>query len=801
MYRLFVIAKNNMKKQKGDMVTFLVLTFVSAFLLFDCISAIIGIGKVMDDCFIATNAPHVIFSCSDEDATVKTADKVFQEEERFVEYERTPFVTLTAKYRKKGEREFGTYEFYAERFDEETEILNQKRPVNRLGRDEIILPYNMKSNYAIGDILQMKFDDEIYDLKVVGYTENPYLCSTICITIYSVIMDGEMLDEMLDAHPIYVTEGYMYKGIADESRINKDFTLAELGDQVCKNFMEEGEKYSDEGKVDFSLEVDWDSVKGGSELSPLMFIAIVFVFSMLIMSIALVIITFSIRNFIRKNMKNTGILEACGYTVRELRFAVALQMAVVSFIGSLSGAMLALFTFTPFGSLISVVLGLYWNQPIDVKTAVITVLGIVTLVLAVSFIASAGYKKVSVLDALRGGVSTHNYRKNVFPFDKTALPVPVVFALKDTFGAIGGSILVALMVMFLDVATNVGFGLYENFATDPELFYRVFAMEVPNVYVADNDNGTDYEEMEAFIQETDGVEKVMAMSMFSLTAVKGDHEMALTASAYDDLNKLEYVTLVEGRLPENDNELMIASGAAKDMDLGVGDVVGIKSGDEEVDFIIVGINQQLQNMGRGVSMTIEGANKVLTGGKIEPYYYVYSEPGTTYEKLSKDLYSNADDEGFDITTLDYESVILDTVGSVFMIMKMICVLIVVITSFVVIFVESLIVRAKISREWRGMGVSKAIGQTTGGLVLQIMLSNIPTIFLGTLLGSMVSKRIGRMALEVMFSLFEMKNMQFSLSPIYMILTMAGIILVAMATSGFEGMKVKKLIPVEMITEE
>ena len=39
MYKLFFIAKNNMKKQKGDMITFFILTFIAALLIFDCASA------------------------------------------------------------------------------------------------------------------------------------------------------------------------------------------------------------------------------------------------------------------------------------------------------------------------------------------------------------------------------------------------------------------------------------------------------------------------------------------------------------------------------------------------------------------------------------------------------------------------------------------------------------------------------------------------------------------------------------------------------------------------------------------
>ncbi|MBO6260508.1 MAG: ABC transporter permease [Lachnospiraceae bacterium] len=800
MYRLFVIAKNNMKKQRGDMLTFFVLTFISGFLIFDCVAAGLGTGRVMDDCYEAVNGCHIIFTCPDNDATVKAAEKTFQDNEHIDKYEKTPVTVLTTKYRKKGTREFSTYEFYAEAFDEETEFLSMKRPVSHLGRNEIILPYNMKSMFAIGDTLQLKMDDDIYDMRVVGYTENPFMCSTICITIYSVIMDREMLSDLHDEHPNYVSEGYFFKIHADEKTLNASYGLAELGDDVCKDFTAEAKKYDDEKAGDFWLETDWNSMREGSSFAPLIFIAIVFVFSLLVLAIAVVIITFSIRNFIRKNMKNTGILEASGYTVNELRWALVFQMTFISLLGSICGVVLGITTFGTFGELISIVLGLYWNQPVDITAALSTVLGTLLIVAVVARTASSEYNKVSVLDALRGGINTHNFKKNLFSFEKTNLPVPVVFALKDTFGALGGSLIIALMIMFLDISTNVGFGLYESFGTDSDRFFRIFAMEVADAYVEDVGNG-DYEEAEAVLSEAEGVEKVVAMYMVAMTLKSGDAERAVTASIYDDLRKLEYLSLTEGRVPETDNEILITTGISKDLGIGIGDVVSIKNGDDEIDFLVVGINQQLQNMGRGISLTMEGAEKVLPAGAISPYYYVYAKDGMTYETLSRNIYTVADDMGYDFSVIDFESLIIDTISSVFLVMKLISVLIVVITVFVVAFVESLIVRAKISREWKNMGVSKALGQTTGGLILQLMLSNIPTIFLGAVLGTLVSAKVGQTTMTAMFSLFEMRNMSFYLSPGWTVVTLVGIVLVAAGTAGIEGLRVRRLIPVEMITEE
>ena len=134
-------------------------------------------------------------------------------------------------------------------------------------------------------------------------------------------------------------------------------------------------------------------------------------------------------------------------------------------------------------------------------------------------------------------------------------------------------------------------------------------------------------------------------------------------------------------------------------------------------------------------------------------------------------------------------------------MKLICVIIVIITLFVVIFVETLIIRAKINREWRKMGISKAIGQTSGGIIFQIMLSNMPAIIMGCIIGALLSGAAGRGIVGAAFSIFVIKNVTFNIAFGWIIITVVGIIAVALFASAIAGIRVRKLKPVEMITEE
>jgi hypothetical protein len=74
-----------------------------------------------------------------------------------------------------------------------------------------------------------------------------------------------------------------------------------------------------------------------------------------------------------------------------------------------------------------------------------TLVGILVVIGLVGIKISSTYKKITVLDALRGGINTHNYKRNYFPLEKTPLPVPMVLSLKETFGGLGRNLLMVMI--------------------------------------------------------------------------------------------------------------------------------------------------------------------------------------------------------------------------------------------------------------------------------------------------------------------------------------------------------------------
>ena len=214
---------------------------------------------------------------------------------------------------------------------------------------------------------------------------------------------------------------------------------------------------------------------------------------------------------------------------------------------------------------------------------------------------------------------------------------------------------------------------------------------------------------------------------------------------------------------------------------------------------MTGTYQRMDRMGRTAYLTFEGADRILRNNTV--YYYITGKDGAGYDELKREADALAAEKGTEFQTSDIWKTTESTIGTMADAMKGLCVGIAVVTILVVIFVEALIIRSKIIREWRGMGISKAMGMTSGGLIVQIMLSNIPAIVTGILAGLLLAPAAGSRVSKVILSMFGIIKLSFPIPAGYMAFTAAAILAVALGTAGLIGLKVRKINPVEMITEE
>ncbi|MCR5489916.1 MAG: ABC transporter permease, partial [Saccharofermentans sp.] len=230
----------------------------------------------------------------------------------------------------------------------------------------------------------------------------------------------------------------------------------------------------------------------------------------------------------------------------------------------------------------------------------------------------------------------------------------------------------------------------------------------------------------------------------------------------------------------------------------VGDKVNIKtvSGKGTVAYTVSGIDQKINNMGKKAVMTEEGAKRLDPDFKFLNVL-IYLNDSSKAKEIKKELEKEYPDYRFTLV----EDLIGSTVNTITQAMEAICVIFIIATCFVVILTQVLLTRAQIIRERTDLGVSKALGYTSGELMRRTLMTNIPTIVIGMVLGIVMHVLFTNRLILIGLSTFGIKQNSFKTSPVWIALTALMILVCAVVSAFFSGKGITKLEPVKILKEE
>ena len=773
------------------MITFFILSALAALFIFISASFLADTGKVIDTTMDKINAADIFIIANYNEDFLEKAEEIIKGNVYLKNYEAEEYLSCNSKYRAKGNKNWIDYPFNLSSYEREAKIQTLSCDPTGLSGNEAIIPISLSTSFKIGSVLQLKIGDNVYDLKVAGFNEDNIYCSPMNMGTYKTYISEKLFEDILfeNKNGVKVCR-YLKTQLTDTAKkkhVDVNKLADEVGDELTNWYNEYAKVHPD--KVGSLNILPAPLMKTGSMILPLIFVALVFLFAVIILIIAIVIINFSVKNFIMTNMKNTAIMEASGYTVKELVLILLFQLLLISGLGSALGILIGALLIDKIGIIILITLGLLWNQPVNIPVALAVFMSILLLVALLTILLGREYSRISVLSALRGGVNTHNFKKNLFSFDKSSFSIPVTLALKDTFGRFRNQLGVIFIMMILTISTIVAFGMVDTYGTD-EGVLKIGGFDVYDAFFQGD------EAMEATVATMKSVKNTRREIWMGNNFYFKKNKQSLTTRAFSDTSTIVGGSIIEGRWPKYSNEVLMATNAANKLGVSVGDVVTVKNDMADETFIVCGTCQTMNNMGMMAFMTLDGLAKT-TPLPDTMNIHVNLKPGYTFsdfEKEFKDVYP-------DVTVNDFTEASRQTVGLITGGLKALAYFVALITILIVAFVESLIVRTNINRQWRNLGVSKALGFTSRQLIVQVMLSNLPSIMIGVTIGLLFSPFLGGKLMVATMSIFGFKKIDFAIDLLSYILTAMIICGVALATAAFMGRRIKSLDPVQMITEE
>lgn len=783
MYKILFIARNNLVKKKNDVVTLIMLLLISALLLYISISVLKLTPQVISTVCDEVNTADAFYaSACPETGKIKS---VLNDMENVEQIEYSEGVELTAKYHTEGGEEKETV-FLIEPIETTKEICKTPDIGEQKKYQTILLPYYMKMGDKIGEgeHLYLVLGDREYEFEVGGFVEDPLFATPLNISVFRCYITEEYYKDILEAQPkVREMTTYIYKIKIDDKISSQDFN-AEMAGRLSQEVPELANY--------MNISINIEQMKVGVAFLSNIGMGIMLIFSVLLICIVLIIVWHSIKNFIDGNLKNLGILMASGYTKGQLMESTCMEMLLISVTGSCFGLFIGCLLNKSVGTLVSLLIGLKWNQPFDGSTAVLVFALVNMVVFLVTVFSARLYGRIEILDALRGGIKTHNFRGNPMPLVKCPLPQQLALGIKNILGEKRKNAAIMGVVTLLGFASSIGFALFQNFGLDDQALIEMMGVETGTVLLS----GQGVEEAGQKMEMWDEVRKVLYYDNRSVKLIAGEKQTVLTCDFWKDPEQNESTALIEGRLPKYDNEISVTAAVADQLGVKAGDIIYVEGDQEKKDYIISGITQQMENLGFKATMTMEGAARV-NGSSVVNQIRIYTEDDCVYEQIEKKIKIEFPD--LEITDLNKNMEIV--LSSVKASMALICVVFVMITVVIVMLTIILLVKTKITREWKQYGVYKALGFTTGELIMQIQMSSLPVFLAGAVFGAVLSVYLLNPLVQACLSSAGIVQSDLTVHVLWLILSVAIIMAVSTGVSFLCAYRVRKVEPVKMLTEE
>ena len=788
---MWMIAKSNMKKKKGNVVILFFLIALSALLLYTGTNVLKNMGSFLDENYESQNGAHAAVITSngfEEEVT-----SILKETYGYQAYEAEDCLITEdsdGKIKKNGSREKAdTMSFMFLRMSQERRIsdfeIRDKADTQK--KNSIVVPMYLKvgKGYETGDEISIEFNGKKYIFEISGFIEDVMFANPSNVSLYKCYLTDEMYEELEEKESALAAEEMYNIQLNDVSK------ATEYEDAITKRFSE-----ITDPEFELLMGVNYPIMRGGTSMLVNILMAILAVFSILIVVIAIVVMRFSVVSNMEENLPNIGILKAAGYTSGQLARATVLEYVSIAVVGIGTGLAFAGGSSNAVAGIISGSVGLVWKTKLDGVALVLTVALIVILILAAVCMTSWKYRKISTLDALRDGIETHSFKHNYLPLHKSVFKVNTSLGLKGMLRSKKQNVSMILIVALLSFATVVMLMVSYNFVFDNKSLIDIVGIEKPNIQMAVP--AEQLEETKAELEKDAEAKTVISSGMLNFTIKNQDKETVVTGDIYDDTSQLAVDTLLEGRRPKQDNEVNITNVIAKTVNAELGDSIILKLGDVEENFVVVGITQQIANMGKSMLMEEKAVKRLLPAYE-SSRLYIYLKDSEKAEAKTKEWKARYQ-ENKDILVTNFDETYNTILGTFTMALGALCVVLVVITIAVVSLVVFLLSRMKLIRERKMLGVYKAVGYTTPQLMLQTIMSFIPVVGFGVLVGSIVAALSVNSVFALCLSASGIENCHMKISIWIIAATFMAITLMALAVVTFSSWKIRKIEPYKMITE-
>ncbi len=825
----------NLKRNKREAAAIVFLTLVTAFLMATFAVSITQISSAFDRCFEETGSADLILLFQADKYRDIYRD-ILEEEYHVADVrESSVLVGVSASTISKKGESTGYNIIFA---DESTErkIENFKK-LNALPDDEIEklshpiwLPqyFEITAGYAPGDTFTFVSGGRDYPFTIAGFYSTGFYNSSRHM-LKCVITDDDMV--LLSA--VYEE----YRLIAFDTE--KEFSYEE--------YYEKCSARSNESVSSIVIFFDKDSEKWSETNFLNVFLYMSVFLSIVTLIAALFLILHKISKDMEEQMVQIGVLEALGYTSRELSLSYICEYILTGGIGAIIGGITAA-AFSPvMDTLTRGMINRDVHTDVDILRILIVVISIIALVTLFALSRAARVKKLPPVVAFRKGIKTHHFGKNILPLEKMRHSINIRLACKGIFNDLHSNIGTGICIIAAGVAVMFSVYTFDFFKSGYNGLLGVMGMEIPDISMTMM-SGVDGEKFCNEIRNFPEVEKVLlSRAIFNKVEIKGSNQSS-TVISYSDFSLTDNIHPKTGRFPEYDNEIMISAKREETENRHVGDSIILKGDVCEKSYIITGIVSAMNNDSMSVYMTEDGYRRIrpndrpntveitlkneedrpafmdkltaLYGASAKDTAYAHSVQGSLEERIR----AKADEKmavlisQYGVTDIDYAIRIGDTIisgnssrfvikdissvkdlaksqmESIAAVTKTFSFWAVIFIAVVVAVILGIIAASAVKRQRRELGIMKSMGYTSRDLMIQLTLRILPVTIISSCIAAVLAVRVQRAFWMAAF------GVQIPESLPLMIGTAAALVLYCLSVTYVSAGSIRKISVTELMTE-
>jgi len=512
-----------------------------------------------------------------------------------------------------------------------------------------------------------------------------------------------------------------------------------------------------------------------------------------ILLIAVVVISSNIVNYIQENMRNLGALKTIGYTGRQLACALLLQFLGITLLAALAGIILSYCLFPAVNTMMTAQTGIPYSirfLPFPLLAVLLILCGSTALTV---WLSSRRIKAVDPITALRQGILTHNFKRSHVALEKTSAPLQLALSLKTTLSGIRQNLTVSITMLVLSLVVVFSGLMLENMILDMEPFLNMIVGEI-----ADSCISISAETEEAFLQDISRDGRVEKVYLYHSVEVRHVGGLGLLATLCDDFSKANNQGICpEGRFPKYDNEVAIGIKYAKENGLKIGEEIRLTAEGKEESYLISGFTQISNNLGKDCLLTRSGYERL--GSLSVLNYYLNLPDDVDIDAFNEDI--SARFPGNIYAALNIASTVSGATSVYVSLMTIIVIAVLILSVIIIAFVLYLLVRTMLNNKKRDYGILKALGFTTGQLILQTALSFMPAVILSTTAGMLLCSMIINPLTSLFLRGIGIVKCTFAIPVRFNVLAGAALILLSFAIACLLSLKIRRIVPRALLAGE